>query len=133
MDGAFQKFMRDLLHAGGTFCIDQMYQEGRNLSRLIRKTKNEQFNFDQLECTDCNTTVERKKPQKRLFKQCKSCAVTVLQRRVGFGLQFLWKSDDSQKIYSSRFGAHLSDPWFAHTLMGLIHLPNLLVKVLIDN
>jgi hypothetical protein len=71
----------------------------RNPKRLIRRTANAKYNSPLLNCTDCKKRKE--KETSKLFKQCKSCIVTVSQTKVGIVLQFLWKSDSGDKIYIS--------------------------------
>jgi hypothetical protein len=95
----FHLFMRALLDAV-SLGIDKIFKQKRNPKRLIIKTTNEDFNSDRLDCNDCK---RRKKEEERstLFKQCDSCIVAVSQTKVGIGLQFLWKSDNEEEIYSS--------------------------------
>jgi hypothetical protein len=92
------KFMKDLLNAVSS-CIDKIFQYELNPPSLFRKTSNDEFNNDQLKCTDCKN--RRQQEHKTLFKQCKHCVVTVSQTKIGIGLQFIWKSDFGDNIYCS--------------------------------
>jgi hypothetical protein len=92
----FQKFMKDLLDVVSS-SLDQMYKDGKNPKRLLRKTSNEEFMKQN--CINCKNIL--KKTKFTLFKQCKYCIVTVSQTKVGVGLQFLWTSDMGEQLYCS--------------------------------
>jgi hypothetical protein len=93
----YGQFMADFLEAIDA-CLCAIFNENMNPESLTRGRTNKEFDSKSLNCQECNGNKEK---ALTLFKQCKKCAVTVSQTKMGVCLQLFWQSGDGFKIYCS--------------------------------
>jgi hypothetical protein len=89
--------MSDFLEAVNA-CLSEIFLEKKNPRNLTRGTTNEEFDSNRLKCQECRKNKEK---ATSLFEQCKKCAVTVSQTKMGVCLQLFWQSKNGLKIYCS--------------------------------